>query len=62
MTTLVLSRKVGDRINIGHNVEVVILKTTRGQCRIAIHAPKGIRIMRAEIDECDRLRESEAVE
>ncbi len=46
---LVLTRKVGERIKIGDNVEVIILGVDGGQVKAGIHAPKEIKIMRSEL-------------
>ena len=46
---LVLSRKLGERIVIGANVEVVILKI-RGNCvQIGIEAPREVPVLRGEL-------------
>lgn len=46
---LVLSRKVGERILIGDNVAVTIVRVSQGTVRIGVEAPKGIAIVREEI-------------
>lgn len=45
---LVVTRKPGDTILIGDNIEVVILEFKRDWIRIGITAPKEIRIMRGD--------------
>lgn len=46
---LVVTRKIGESILIGDNVEVSISKIEDGSVKIAIEAPKDIRILRKEI-------------
>jgi carbon storage regulator len=46
---LVLSRKLGEDIQIGHDITVRIIRLRSGDVRIGIMAPKGIPIHRGEI-------------
>lgn len=46
---LVLSRNIGETIQIGENIEVQILGIARGQIRIGITAPREIQIVRTEL-------------
>ncbi|MFN0073193.1 MAG: carbon storage regulator CsrA [Chloroflexota bacterium] len=46
---LVLSRRAGEAILIGGNVEVVILGTDGGQVRVGIRAPRDITVLRKEL-------------
>lgn len=46
---LVLSRRAGESILIGGDVEVVILGTDGGQVRIGIRAPRDITVLRKEL-------------
>jgi len=46
---LVLSRKKGDSIMIGDNVEITVIDVTGDQIRIGINAPKDVRIYRKEV-------------
>ncbi len=46
---LVLSRKVGERINIGDNVTIVVNKISGGRVSIAIEAPRDVSIIRGEL-------------
>ena len=43
---LVLSRKAGQSILIGHNIEVRIIEIQGDQVKIGINAPKDISILR----------------
>lgn len=46
---LVLTRKVGETIVIGNNIEVTVIKSEDGNVRLAINAPKNISIVRKEL-------------
>ncbi len=46
---LVLSRKLGEKIVIGDNVVLTIVKIDRNQIRIGIEAPQDIPVYREEI-------------
>jgi carbon storage regulator len=46
---LVLSRKVGEAIQIGDNIEVMVVRIGPGVVRIGIAAPKDMTIFRPEI-------------
>ncbi len=46
---LVLSRKLGEKIMIGENIVVTIVKIDRNQIRIGIEAPGEVPIYREEI-------------
>lgn len=46
---LVLSRKVGDSIQIGNNVTLTVLKVDRNQIRLGITAPRDVEILRDEL-------------
>ncbi|MDB5351873.1 MAG: carbon storage regulator CsrA [Planctomycetota bacterium] len=46
---LVLSRKLGEKIVIGDNIVVTIVKIDRNQIRIGIEAPGEVPVYREEI-------------
>lgn len=46
---LVLSRKTGESIMIGDQIELVILGTERDQVKIGIRAPRHLQVFRKEI-------------
>lgn len=46
---LVLTRRVGDKLLIGKDVEVMVTRIIDGQVRLAIAAPKEVAILRKEI-------------
>ena len=47
---LILSRKVGERINIGDGVSLIVCKIEGTKVRLGIEAPRDVKIMRAEVD------------
>jgi carbon storage regulator len=48
---LVLSRKIGQRIIIGDDITVTIVRIGPGTVRVGIDAPKDVNIVREEISE-----------
>jgi len=46
---LVLSRKVGDRVQIGDHITVTIVRITPNGVRIGIEAPSEMAVVREEI-------------
>jgi carbon storage regulator len=48
---LVLSRKVGEAIQIGDNIEVMVVRIGPGVVRIGVAAPKDVTVFRPEIAE-----------
>jgi carbon storage regulator len=48
----VLSRKQGEAIQIGDDITIVIVDTTDNRTKVAIEAPKDVRIRRKDIEEC----------
>jgi carbon storage regulator len=57
---LVLSRKTSERITIGGEVVVTVLRTDRGTVKLGIEAPPEVRVMRGELSgrgEPERLSE-----
>lgn len=47
---LVLSRKPGESIQIGHEITVTVLKVQGNRVRLGFEAPQGTRIMRWELE------------
>ena len=60
---LVLSRKLGEKIVIGDNIVITVVKIDRNQIRIGIEAPSEISVYREEIapSVCAKDRATEAV-
>ncbi|MDP1946074.1 MAG: carbon storage regulator CsrA [Nitrospirota bacterium] len=52
---LVLTRRRGEAITIGHNIRVIVLDIKGGQIRLGIEAPSTVEIHRDEI--CVRIQE-----
>ena len=48
---LVLTRKIGERINIGNDVVISVIEINRGSVRLGIDAPRQISIFRHEVYE-----------
>ena len=46
---LILSRKVGESIQIDHDVKIVVLETKGNQVRLGIEAPDEVKVHRSEI-------------
>jgi carbon storage regulator len=46
---LVLTRKKGESILIGEDIEITVMKTDDGGVKLAINAPKNITILRKEL-------------
>ncbi len=46
---LVLSRKLGEKLIIGDNIVVTVVKIDRNQIRIGIEAPREVSVYREEL-------------
>lgn len=46
---LVLSRKLGEKIVIGDNIVITVVKIDRNQIRLGIEAPQNVPVYREEI-------------
>lgn len=46
---LVLGRKLGEYVVIGDNIKIKIVKSENGDLRLAIDAPKDVKITRGEV-------------
>lgn len=46
---LVLGRKPGEYIVIGDNIKVKVIKSEAGDLRLAIDAPRDVKITRGEV-------------
>ena len=59
---LVLTRKDGEKILVGKDITITVVKSKNGQVRIGIEAPKGISICREEIADTQSAPNSEVVD
>lgn len=48
---LILTRRIGETLNIGDNVQVTVLGIKGNQVRIGVNAPKDVPVHREEIYE-----------
>ena len=46
---LVLTRKVGERIQIGDNISVVVTRVSANRVTLGVEAPSEVRIVRGEL-------------
>jgi carbon storage regulator len=46
---LVLSRKTGERVKIGEDIEVIVQEIHRGRVKLAFQAPSETHIVRTEL-------------
>lgn len=46
---LVIARRIGETVWIGSDVAVTVVRVGNGQCRLHIHAPQALNIVRDEI-------------
>lgn len=46
---LVLSRKKGEKLLIGDEVEITVVEIEGDRVKLGINAPKGVKILRAEL-------------
>jgi carbon storage regulator len=53
---LVLSRKLGQRFQVGDDIRITIVKIDRNSVRIGIEAPDDVTIHREEVAAADRER------
>ncbi|MGD9127011.1 MAG: carbon storage regulator [Planctomycetia bacterium] len=56
---LVLSRKVGQKILIGDQIEVTVVRVAQGTVRIGVEAPDNFTIVRQELAVNDVLDEED---
>ena len=49
MRMLVLSRKCGETIYIGKDIEITVMRVAGNNVKLAIKAPDGVKILRAEL-------------
>ncbi|MGV8846768.1 MAG: carbon storage regulator CsrA [Propionicimonas sp.] len=57
---LVLTRKVGETIRIGDDIEITVIGVQRDTVRISIQAPREIRVHREEVYQLVQAANAEA--
>lgn len=58
---LIITRKKGESLIIGENIEITVLKLEDGSIKLGIDAPKNITILRKEIYEQVKNENKEAM-
>ncbi|GAA0115845.1 MULTISPECIES: carbon storage regulator CsrA [Clostridium] len=58
---LVVSRKKGESILIGEDVEIVVVKLDNGSVKLSINAPKDVTILRKELKDAVTIENKNAV-
>ena len=56
---LVLARKASQRILIGPDIVITVVRTSKDSVRLGIEAPKDITILREELRAMDRAEDAE---
>jgi carbon storage regulator len=46
---LVITRKRGEKVQIGHDIEVMVTRVVDGSVRLAIKAPADVKVVRTEL-------------
>ena len=46
---LMLTRRIGEKLLIGDNIEVVVLDVNRNQVKVGIKAPRDMTVLREEL-------------
>jgi carbon storage regulator len=63
---LVISRRKGQRVTIGEEIELVITEVHRSTVKLGIRAPRGLTVLRGEvrdsIEEANRMAAASSVE
>ena len=59
---LVLGRKPGEYVMIGDEIMVKVVRSSKGDLRLAIKAPESVNIVRGEVYEQSKARLQEAAE
>lgn len=54
---LILTRRIGETLKIGDNIDVTVLNVQGGQVRLGINAPRDVAVHREEIYE--RIKEEQ---
>jgi carbon storage regulator len=57
---LVLTRKLGESVCVGQDVEVFVVGVSRGRVKLGFRAPREMPVQRSEV--ADRIQSAESVE
>lgn len=52
---LLLSRKIGERISIGDEIDIVVVNATKGRVELGVNAPREVPIRRSELERREAL-------
>ena len=55
---LILTRRIGETLKIGDEIEITILGVKGNQVRVGVNAPKAVPVYREEVYERIRLEEA----
>ena len=53
---LILTRRIGESVMVGDDIQITILGVKGNQVRVGINAPKEIPVHREEIYECIKMK------
>lgn len=59
---LILTRKQGEKIKIGDDIEITIIEISQGNVKIGVEAPKKVKVIRYELIEELREQNRNAIE
>jgi carbon storage regulator len=57
---LVLSRKIGETIRIGEEIDLVVLDVSRGRVKLGFAGPRNVQVRRGELSDAPRTEEENA--
>ncbi len=56
---LILTRRIGESIMMGDDIEIVITNVFRNKAQIGVDSPRGVKVLRAELCKYDVLDDNE---
>lgn len=57
---LVLTRKAGEAVRIGDDIEIMVVEILGNAIRLGIEAPREVRVLRSELEGTEPLRKETA--
>lgn len=57
---LVISRKAGETLLIGENIEITVLEAVGDKIKLGITAPRDVKIIRSELKETEKINKEAA--